>query len=179
MTYYDKILTESVFDKEKFNKKVTVAAGVIYRYRADGIKEYLLIQRAADDHYPLHWEFPRGKCDGGEDKGNKSEKPPICAIREIKEETGLDIIPVKKIGAHTYFSHYELAEKTCHVYLCQMKNPNQEVKLSKEHDAYRWVSTSGELELLMNPDQKKFILKILDVDKLFSTPDTSYQNVEE
>ena len=178
MTNYSIFLRE-VFDKEKFDKEINVAAGIIYRLRKDGIKEYLLIQRSSDDHYPLHWEFPRGKCDGGEKITNHSEKPTICAIREIKEETGLDIIPIKKVGSHTYFSNYDNAKKICHVFLCQMKNPNQKVKLSKEHDNHRWITTSGELELLMSPDQKKYILNVLDSDKLFGSTDESFLDVDE
>jgi mutator protein MutT len=46
----------------------------------------VLVTRRRDDaeHLPGLWEFPGGKCEDG-------ETPRDCAIRETREETGLDI----------------------------------------------------------------------------------------
>ncbi len=113
---------------------MNVAAGVVMRIDEDERKQILLIQRAEDDHWPLYWEFPRGKCDKpvGEDLH-------ACAKREIKEETGLEVIPLKLIDTTVYTADEGKRKSTCHNYLCKMKNPDQKIKLSKEHTDYKWI----------------------------------------
>ena len=46
----------------KPEKFIKAAAGVIFK-EEDDRRFILLIQRAKDDHWLLHYEFPRGKCD--------------------------------------------------------------------------------------------------------------------
>ena len=43
----------------------------------------LLLQRANDSKYPNQWCIPGGKIE-------KNETPEQCAIRELREETGID-----------------------------------------------------------------------------------------
>ena len=55
---------ETLFGSEtKVKKFMKVAGAVIMRINEDERKQVLLIRRAVDDHWPLHYEFPRGKCD--------------------------------------------------------------------------------------------------------------------
>jgi mutator protein MutT len=143
-------------DENKVEKIVTVAAGIIVKEGDNGEKKVLLIQRAADDHWPLHFEFPRGKCDKGD--GNDPRK---CAVREIKEETGLDVEIVSFLGKFVYYADKGKRKSICYNYECSMKNPNQNVKLSHEHDGYKWITQAGEAEMLVHPDQKRFIQQVL------------------
>ena len=69
-----------MLDTSKVKTKMNVAAGVIVKEGENGEQLLLLIQRASDDHWPLHFEFPRGKCD--KPKGEDLIK---CCKREIKE----------------------------------------------------------------------------------------------
>ena len=62
-SYLSKRLEAVMGDEIKVKKKMNAAAGVIVRIGDNDRRNVLLIQRAADDHWPLHWEFPRGKCD--------------------------------------------------------------------------------------------------------------------
>ena len=123
--------------------------------REEQLKEELLIQRAKKDHWPLFWEFPRGHVEHGESiiKGLK---------REVKEEVGLDVEVIKYIGKFKYSSDEK--ETTQYNYLCEMKNPNQRVKISFEHDDYRWVQTFGECELLIPSEMKKIVARVFNVD---------------
>jgi len=164
-------------DEQNVETTINAAAGVIARIGDNNRRNILLIKRAADDHWPLHWEFPRGKCD----------KPPgenliHCLKREIKEETGLDVIPIEKIDTIEYLADKGTRKTICHNYLCMLKNPDQEIKLSKEHDSYKWVSEVGEIELMVMPEQKKTLEKILNSERsIVSYPhdDQAPQQVEE
>ncbi len=47
-----------------------------------------------------------------------------------------------------------------------MLNPKQEVKLSFEHDEFRWIKTVGEAELLVRTEMKKSIAKVFNTNKM-------------
>jgi len=57
--------------------EVWAGGGVVYR-RVDGRTEYLLVRRERHND----WSFPKGKLDEGEDLRD-------CAVREVREETGM------------------------------------------------------------------------------------------
>jgi 8-oxo-dGTP pyrophosphatase MutT (NUDIX family) len=155
--------------------EVNVAAGVIIRLDGNMERQVLLIQRAADDHWPSAWEFPRGKCDRG-----TNEKIFSCLKREVKEETGLDVIPLRFIGEFEYLADRGKRKSIQFNYLCRMKNPEQSIKLSKEHQGYRWVKTAGEVELMVNAgEMKRTLLKAFDYDhKMITYPESEIEPVE-
>lgn len=147
-------------DEAEVERRLDVASGVIVRRDDNNTQLVLLIQRAADDHWPNVWEFPRGKCD--KPIGESILK---CARREIKEETGLDITTGKLIDIYEYIADHGKRKSTCHVFECHMDDPNQEVKLSKEHQKYKWVSEAGVTELMLMPDQKRILTKVLNPER--------------
>jgi len=161
----------------KVEFEVDVAAGVIVRLDENGVPEILLIQRAKEDHWPSHWEFPRGKCDQGSD-----ENLYPCLKREIKEETGLDIIPLRFIDQFEYLAMGGKRKSTQYNYLCKLEKPDQIVKLSKEHQDYRWVRTAGEVELMVNAgEMKRTLVKVFDFDhRMVAYPeDGSIEKIKE
>ena len=94
-------------------KKPRVTAGAII-YTEDKTfpptYKFLVVQRAKNDHFPLHWEFPRGSCDKGETVVN-------CMMREVEEESGIKVRPVKFLGKTEYFSevHQNITMAGCMV----------------------------------------------------------------
>ena len=145
------------------NTDVKYSAGGLILKEGDGkVKELLMIQRAKDDKYPNMWEFPRGRCEQVVDKSLRN-----CMVREIKEETGLDVKPVKFIDKTKYIRRENEGKyiSICYNYTCKMLNPDQEVHLSKEHQTYKWVSEVGEVELMASPEQKKTIQKVLNTER--------------
>lgn len=58
-----------------------VACGALVRRHIDGTSEVLVVHRPRYDD----WSFPKGKLDAGETIEE-------CAIREVMEETGFDVI---------------------------------------------------------------------------------------
>jgi 8-oxo-dGTP pyrophosphatase MutT (NUDIX family) len=167
---------EMIGDEDKIKKVVKVAAGIIMKEDEDGTKKVLLIQRSKEDHWPLHFEFPRGKCDHGKDE-------PIipCLKREVKEETGLDVEPVEFLGKFEYLADKGTRKSICYNYLCEMKNPNQKVVFKKtpggiiEHEGYKWITQVGEAELLVHPDQKRYIQQVLSTENpIVSQPENNF-----
>jgi len=149
---------------------MTAAAGIIVRKNEDGSDAVLLIQRSKNDVFPSHWEFPRGKCDRP-----VGENPTHCAKREIKEETGLDVEIGENLGTYEYIADKGTRLTRCYIFKCLMKNNNKQVKLSKEHSNFQWVSELGMANLMILPDQKKFLEKVLSQDNtIVSTPTNNF-----
>lgn len=167
------VYLEQIFDTSNVTEKVNVACGLIFREIRNEKPSLLVIQRAADDHWPLHFECPRGKCDYG-----PNEKLIHCLKREIKEETGLDIVPIKFIDKFNYTADKGKRLSTQYNFLCKMKDPTQQVKLSKEHDDFKWISTAGEAEMMILPEMKRTILKAFDLiepnNKLVDYPENDF-----
>lgn len=98
----------------------------------DGDK-VLVTRRAARMKYkPGHWDFPGGHLEVG-------ETPHENIVREIKEETGLE---VKIIGIDHVFTNLEhVPEIQYFQILFNGEYMGGEVVLhAKEHDEYRWVT---------------------------------------
>lgn len=167
---YKRILKESLGDEKNIKVRMNAAAAVIMRYDENNTQQILLIQRATKDHWPNHWEFPRGKCDNG-----PSENIVSCLKREVKEETGLDVNPLGLIDKFQYLADGGKRLTTCFNYLCEQADPNQKIKLSHEHQDYKWISEVSQAEMLVLPDQKKTIEKVLSGDRpLVSYPSNGF-----
>ena len=162
-----KLLSENIMLHDKIKVHMKVAAGIICKKGDNDELLVLLIQRAADDHWPLMYEVPRGKCDKpiGEDIIH-------CLKREVKEETGLDIIPLRFIDKFVYLADRGTRKTTQYNFLCKLKNPEQNIKLSKEHDNLTWITSLGEAELYVTSELKKTLSKVLNQDsKIVEYPD--------
>lgn len=89
------------------------------------LKKALLIKRSPDDGDS--WESAGGSLEEG-------ETPEQGVIREVFEETGLNVSPEKIL----YVSLADYGKKLLFiVYLCKTEDEN--VTLSFEHTDYRWV----------------------------------------
>lgn len=161
-------------DEVHVEKVINAAGGVIARSDDNNRINVLIIKRSENDHWPNVWEFPRGKCDK-----TPNEDLLKCLTREIKEETGLDVTPIEKIDVYEYLADGGKRKTFCHNYLCMLKDPNQEVKLSKEHDSFKWISEVGEVELMITNEQKKTLQKVLNTERsIVSYPEDSSKSVE-
>lgn len=102
----------------------THAGGVVFRRRRSQV-EYLLLQAKTD---PSDWVLPKGHIEAGED-------PKRCAIREVKEETGVWACIKKELTT----SEYLLADKPVRVQFYLM----EELDGGKQEDPFRehkWLS---------------------------------------
>jgi dATP pyrophosphohydrolase len=135
----------------------------IFRKTGDDI-EYLILKRRKDAIFPLIWQMVSGTIEEG-------EKAYETAIREMKEETGLDVEKIYVVPAVSVFYYQERDTiENVPVFLCEAKNSN--VKLSDEHSEYKWAGLNEAEDKLNWLNWKKNIAlvdEILKDEKLFKT----------
>ncbi len=93
----------------------------------------LVLRKSRDDPVSGNrWEFPGGRIELG-------ETPEQCLLREVKEETGLEIEIIKPIKAWTFFPFTNNETQLVGVtFLC--RHISGEVKLTEEHTEFKWLS---------------------------------------
>lgn len=124
------------------------AGAVIFRREGNEI-HYLLL------HYELgHWDFPKGTIE----KGETLEE---TALREIKEETGLQ--DIKFIEGFKEWIKYFFKQKGKNVskivtyFLAE--TDRKEVKISFEHTGYSWLPFEEAVEQLTFKNSKEILKK--------------------
>jgi mutator protein MutT len=143
----------------KMAKKPRLTSGAIIFSQGESGEEsyrFLVVQRAKDDHFPLHWEFPRGSCDKGETMVN-------CMMREVKEETGLEVKPVKYLGKTEYYSEVHKNITQCHIFLTRTKSLKVKMNANgvHEHEDGKWLVPEVVREMVL-PDQRMFIDRAIE-----------------
>lgn len=111
-------------------KQVTIAIGIVEH---EG--RFLILRRLDINPMWNHkWEFPGGKIEFG-------ETPEQACVREVKEETGLDINNLELLGLHTDYWHLPDKEIQVQLVIYRAAYVSGEVKLDpNEDDEYKWVT---------------------------------------
>jgi len=104
-----------------------------------------------------HFDFPKGHVEPGEQIFQ-------AAIRELKEETNIDIEDIKIIGGPDIISYKvieqnEIKDKNVYYYYALLIS-NKEIKLSKEHDYYVWVPIDEAQKYVKFKEQLNLILNL-------------------
>jgi len=91
--------------------------------------KYLVLKRAPQSkHWPLHWDFPGGKLDPGETNEQ-------ALVREVKEETGMDV------QSFTYVDTFVIIDGKTYTQAVFIVVPKTlDVRLSRDHSAYEWMT---------------------------------------
>ena len=87
-------------------KVVDVAIALVF----DAGGQLLICKRKADAVLGGLWEFPGGKC-------NRGETPQECALREVREETSLEVAVVRSLS--TIEHEYPHAHVRLHPFVCR------------------------------------------------------------
>lgn len=132
-------------ESDRVENKIVVAVKAIIVNRG----RILIIKRSdRDDTGAGTWETAGGKIEFGEELES-------ALLREVKEETGIDIT-VEKLLYATTFKTNPARQVVVLTYLCRTQQ--EDVTLSNEHSAYLWASKS-QLRMHLLPDI------LLDFDK--------------
>lgn len=100
---------------------------------------------------PLSWDLPGGELGFGED--------PIKGItREVKEETGISVKNVEPFDVEAHIApNKEFWVTIAYKAQCSSKD----VKLSFEHDEFRWVALKEFLKLKSSEKLRRFVKKLI------------------
>lgn len=136
-----------------------LSAGAIIFYRSGKKIEYLLLHHDAD-----YWNFPKGHIEAG-------ESILAAARREVQEETGLtdlNFIPGFKVQDKYIFQfNQQKIFKIVIFLLAQAKN--QEVKVSDEHQDFRWLSYEQTMKQLKFKNIKTILQQANDFIKKYDS----------
>jgi type II secretory ATPase GspE/PulE/Tfp pilus assembly ATPase PilB-like protein/8-oxo-dGTP pyrophosphatase MutT (NUDIX family) len=91
----------------------------------------LILQRAPDTIRPGSWETVYGKIDSG-------ERPEQAAVRELSEETGLELNALYNVTVSSFFLHATQTIQMAIVF-AGFVDGDSDVTLSDEHQRYEWL----------------------------------------
>lgn len=127
------------------------SAGIIlFRNTPEG-RKYLVIRSSRSiPERPEFWDFPKGRLD-------RKETGIEAAAREAKEEVGIEeFSPVTEFkNTVQYFTRRDGKPIPKFVALFLAESKTEEVNLSWEHDAYKWLPFAEAREHISLPQMKK------------------------
>ena len=128
------------------NARATSAGGVVHRIRA-GQHEIVLVHRIS----PPLWALPKGTPDAGETLAE-------TALRETREETGLDVALEGELGAIRYFfvRGSTRFNKTVHFFLMRPVGGSTDAHDS-EFDEVRWFEIDEALALMTHRTEREVV----------------------
>ena len=136
------------------NIKVRVVDCYVYQQTDKGLK-FLILKRNEKKLYEHLWQGVAGKIE-------KNEEAWQTAIRELKEETGLD--PVKMFVADHVSQFYEKhGDRVNLVPVFGIEVDSKNVILSDEHIEYKWVDFKEAFDTLVWNGQKKGIQTVYNM----------------
>jgi type II secretory ATPase GspE/PulE/Tfp pilus assembly ATPase PilB-like protein/8-oxo-dGTP pyrophosphatase MutT (NUDIX family) len=98
----------------------------------------LTLQRAADGKRPGSWETVYGKIDA-------REKPEKAAVRELREETGLEPESLYNVTVSSFYLHATNTIEMC-ITFAAFVSEDADVTLSEEHQRFEWLSLDDACE---------------------------------
>lgn len=120
-------------------RELRASGFVIFRLICNQI-EYLLLQASYGTH---HWTPPKGLVDN-------EESDLESALRETEEESGLTETDLRILADFKKTIKYDVRgkPKTTVYLLAELMKPDTEIKLSDEHQDFKWVSLDKACELV-------------------------------
>ena len=139
------------------------SAGFIIFSEIDGQRKYLVL------HYLSgRYDFAQGHLEAGEDHMQ-------AALRELKEETGIDqieVIPRFAVQLNYSFRRiYALINKTTTIFLAH--TDQTDVVISSEHQGFVWLPYAEAVKIITYDKEKRVLI---DADKYLNNLENLKQN---
>jgi 8-oxo-dGTP pyrophosphatase MutT (NUDIX family) len=113
---------------------------------------YLIMQRDLKKHFGGMWELTAGGS------ALQGETPLECAIRELREETGIVVSSLKEIGKVVHDEHHSIYFE----YLCITNCNKDSIKLQEgETINYRWIDKNNLLKMSENELASKRTIRLV------------------
>lgn len=136
------------------------SAGGVVMHRREGEPLYLLIR----DSYG-NWGFPKGHLEDG-------ERPEDAAVREVREETGLDAVRLRS-PIHTIDWYFRfrgrLIHKVCHFFLMEAEDTDTSPQAAEGITACRWERFDDAVNLV-SYDNARDVLRRAHVQSRPASP---------
>jgi 8-oxo-dGTP pyrophosphatase MutT (NUDIX family) len=129
---------------------VRAAGGIIVRRAVDGRREVAVVHRPAR----ADWSFPKGKLEPG-------ETFEVCALREVREETGLRCRLGRFVG-HTEYRDRKDRPKVVAYWVMDVEAGT--FAANEEVDELRWVDVGTAEQLLSYDRDRELLIVVAAVD---------------
>ena len=127
----------------------------VYTLRGAGPElELLILRRAAGGRCPGSWESVHGHIEAG-------EKPAAAAARELEEETGLIPQRLYNLSRVEAFYQHRTDEVALIPVFAAFVAPDAVVHMSREHDAFEWLSPTEAGARLAWPRERRALEDIV------------------
>lgn len=132
------------------NSMTSIEVGVVDVYvirpLAAGWK-VLAVQRALDTRCPGAWEAIHGKIE-------TDEAPENAAVREVREETGLEVARLYNVTVQPFYLHMFQKVQMAVVFAAFIDEPG-DVVLGEEHQKFEWLTTEEAAERFVWPRERE------------------------
>jgi 8-oxo-dGTP pyrophosphatase MutT (NUDIX family) len=115
----------------------------------------LALQRAEVTRCPLAWEPVHGHIEAAED-------PEDAAIREVREETGLEITKLYVVRVQPFYIRKVRALELAIVFAAFVDEP-ADVTIGEEHIASAWLTVDEALERYAFPAERASLREIVEL----------------
>ena len=136
-------------------KVATIDAYVLRRDNNDW--RVLALRRSQGTRCPASWESVHGAIEPG-------EVPHDAALREVREETGLEVQRLYHVGVQPFYIG-AVGVVSLSVGFAALVDESTQVVLSDEHDAYEWLSGAEAQSRFTWPRTRTMLGEILDLLK--------------
>ncbi len=131
-------------------KKAFSAGGVVYKFEKGDLKILLIVTKNG-----RVWSLPKGIVE-------KDESPEKAAIREIKEETGVDGEIIDEVGEVSYWFIHKNEKYFKRVKYFLVKYTSGDINPDEEVDTAQWLSPQESLEKLTYKSDREILKKALE-----------------
>ena len=141
------------------NVHVGVVDVFVFRHQAAGLS-VLVLRRAAGTRCTGAWEVVHGRIE-------PDERPEQAAVRELREETGLQVQKLYNLTCQPFYLHRLSAVQMAVVFVAFVA-ASDDVSLGAEHDRAEWLSPDEATARLSWP---RSISALRDAVQVFHTGD--------
>lgn len=136
----------------------------------NGKPNYLLLKRSPSINFPNIWQMVTGKVE-------KGEKAYHAVVREIKEETELSIERLYVVPkVNSFYNSYDDSINLIPIFVAKVDS-NSFVRISSEHQSFKWVNKKEALKMLPWPGQID-ALKIIHNFFTNKSPETIFVEIK-